>query len=103
MRNINWESCVPKKSPVERNRVKYVGYEAFEKDSVFSKVKKGGFVKSAICKAHEPWKAEAYFLYVEPLRNEVQRSRWTYYEAVKKGEDLRRSNTTSILRLQTGA
>ena len=43
-----------------------------------------GFVKRAICKAHEPWKGEAYFLYVEPLRGEVQRSRWTFYEAVLK-------------------
>ena len=30
-----------------------------------------GFLKSAICKAHETWKGEAYFLYVEPLRGEV--------------------------------
>ena len=31
-----------------------------------------GFVKRPICKAHEPWKGETYFLYVEPLRGEVQ-------------------------------
>ena len=41
-----------------------------------------GFVKRAVCKAHEPWKGEAYFLYVEPLPGEVQHSRWTFYEAV---------------------
>ena len=38
--------------------------------------------KKAICKAHEQWKGEAYSLYVEPLRGEVQRSRWTFYESV---------------------
>ena len=43
-----------------------------------------GFVKSTICKAREPWKGEAYVLYVEPLRGEAERSRWTFYESVIK-------------------
>ena len=46
-----------------------------------------GFVKRAICKAHKPWKGEAYVLYVEPLRGEVQHRRCTFYEPVKKAED----------------
>jgi len=42
-----------------------------------------GFVKSFACKARKPGKSEAYFSYVEPFPGEAQRSRRTFYEAVK--------------------
>ena len=42
-----------------------------------------GTVKSSRCKAHEYFRNEAYLQYAAMTKDEAQRRRWTFYEAVK--------------------
>jgi len=42
-----------------------------------------GLVKSSVCKARDPGKAEAYFLYVEGFHGERNAADGLFYEPVK--------------------
>ena len=56
----------------------------FKGDELVKSHKLDGTVKSARCKARESLGMRRTYKYVGMTKDEAQRSRWTFYEAIKK-------------------